>query len=50
MSGESIEWGAPGVLNGVDDGGLEGMSHYGDEVPPIKCAASQRTLTRKSLQ
>jgi hypothetical protein len=30
MSGESIECGRPDVLNGIDDGGLEGMGHYGE--------------------
>jgi len=29
MSGESIECGTPGVLKGIDDGGLEGIAHYG---------------------
>jgi hypothetical protein len=46
MSGESIEWGAPGALNGIDDGGLEGMGHYGDERAmkldrPAACAAPE---------
>jgi hypothetical protein len=30
MSGESMECGRPEVLNGVDDGELEGMGDYGD--------------------
>jgi hypothetical protein len=30
MSGESMEWGSGCVLNGVDDGELEGMRDYGN--------------------
>jgi len=30
MSGESIAWGAPDVLKGVDDDGLEGIGDYED--------------------
>jgi hypothetical protein len=30
MSGESMEYGTGCALNGVDDGGLEGMRDYGD--------------------
>jgi hypothetical protein len=39
MSGESMECGRPGVLNGVDDGGLEGMGHYGEAHRPRSCRA-----------